>query len=99
MQRDVIAQESNITWIASLPSETATPERETNEERQLLEAQCFAELVSHIMDRLSEGHYICPLQDLHKMYEGPRRDLGINSDVNRTSCSLPKSVSGAVIWV
>ncbi len=62
--------------------------REINEERQLylkgLEAQRFAELVSHIMDRLSEGHYICPLQDRHKMYEGRKRDLGVDSDVNRT---------------
>ena len=56
----------------------------SNEEKQLLEARCFAELVSHIHDRLDEGQYNFPLQDLHTVYESRRRDLGVESDVNRT---------------
>lgn len=57
---------------------------EINEEKQLLEGRCFAELVSHITDKLADGQYIFQLQDLHTLYETRRNDLGVGSNVNRT---------------
>ena len=58
--------------------------REMNEDKQLLEGRCFAELVSHITDKLGDGQYIFQLQDLHTLYETRRNDLGVGSNVNRT---------------
>ena len=59
---DVIAQESKYHFECLTAfrnryrsSIRRTSNRDTNEERQLLEARCFAELVSHTTDRLDEG--------------------------------------------
>ena len=58
--------------------------REMNEEKEQLEARCFAELVSHVTDRLGDGQYIFKLQELHTLYETRRKDLGVEGNVNRT---------------
>ena len=53
-------------------------------EVNIIQAQVFVELLSHIESSLETGNFIFILADLHRMYQGRLNDLGVDVTTNKT---------------
>ena len=59
-----------------------------SQEDQLIQALVFADLISHIEERIESGTFIFKLSELHGMYMSLLKELGIERSVHRTSLKL-----------
>ena len=55
---------------------------------QLIQAQVFADLISHIEESIESGTFIFKLSELHGMYLSELKELGIERSVHRTRLKL-----------
>ncbi len=59
-----------------------------SQEDQLIQAQVFADLISHIEESIESGTCIYKLSELHGMYMSQLKELGIERSVHRTRLKL-----------
>ncbi len=55
---------------------------------KIIEAQAFAELLSHMETNVEAGNFIFRLSELHFLYQERLHDLGVDVTVNKTRLKL-----------
>ena len=53
-------------------------------EVNIIQAQVFVKILSHIESSLETGNFIIILDDLHRMYQGRLNDLGVGVTTNKS---------------